>query len=214
MIKPFLTYLLLALVLVASGNGDAKKGNEAYESGNYEEAEKLYRASLEADPENAEVLFNLGNALAKQGKTEEAIQTFMEFRSLAETAENKALAEYNIGNVLAEGEKWKPAAQHYKNSLKLNPSDADARHNLERALAEAKKQEEQEQQQNQQQDQQQDPPSEYAKAMKKRAEQLVAERKYEEAYTLMQEALKVDKTVANFNDFIQRIGTVDEIDSE
>lgn len=212
MIKPLLTYLLIALLFAASGNGDAKKGNEAYEKGEYEEAENLYRASLEVDPENAQVLFNLGNALAKQGKTEEAIQTYMEYRSLAESPEDKSKAEYNIGSVLAEGEQWKPAAQHFRNALKLNPADNDARHNYERALLESQKEEEQ-QQQDEQQNQDQEPPSEYAKAMKKRAEQLVQERKYEEAYNLMQEALKVDQTVQNFNDFIQRIGNVDEIDS-
>lgn len=213
MIKTLFTYILIVLFLATPGNGDAKKGNKAYENGNYEQAETLYRASLEQDPENAQVLFNLGNALAQQGKTEEAIQTFMEFRSLAETAADKSKAEYNIGSVLAEGEQWKPAAQHFRNSLKLNPSDMDARHNFERALLESQKEEEQEQQDQQNQEQEQKPPSEYAKAMKKRAEQLVAERKYEEAYNLMQEALKVDPTVQNFNDFIQRIGNVDQIDS-
>ena len=205
-------YIFTFFLLATSGNGDAKKGNEAYEKGEYVEAEALYRTALEADPENAEVYFNLANALAKQGKTEEAIQTFMEYRSLAESPENKALAEYNIGSVLADGEKWKPAAQHFKNALKLNPNDAEAKHNFERALAEANKKEDQ-QQQDQDQQQEQEPPSEYAKAMKKRAEQLVGERKYNEALNIMQEALKVDQTVQNFNDFISRIDEVSKINS-
>ena len=207
-----LTYCFALLLFVFSGNEDARKGNEAYERGEYAEAETLYRASIDSDPENADVYFNLANALAKQGKTEEAIQTFMEFRTLTESPEKKALAEYNIGSVLAEGEQWKPAAQHFRNSLKLNPDDFEAKHNYERALAEADKQDEQ-QQQDQDQQQEQEPPSEYAKAIKKRAEQLVGERKYREAFNLMQEALKVDQTIQNFNDFIQRIGDVDEIDS-
>lgn len=207
-----LTYCLALLLFTVPGNEEARKGNDAYEKGEYAEAETLYRASLEADPENADVYFNLANALAKQGKTEEAIQTFMEYRSLTESPEKKALAEYNIGSVLAEGEQWKPAAQHFRNSLKLNPNDIEAKHNYERAMAEADKQDEEQQQQDQQ-NQEQEPPSEYAKAMKKRAEQLVNERKYKEAFDVMQEALKVDQTVQNFNDFIQRIGDVDEIDS-
>lgn len=211
--KTLFTYLLIMLFLTGPGNSDAKKGNEAYEQGDYVKAEELYRASLEADPENAEVYFNLANALAKQGKTEEAIQTYMEYRSLADSPEKKALAEYNIGSVLAEGQQWKPATQHFRNSLKLNPNDLETKHNFERALAESGKQDEQEQQQEQQQDQEQEPPSEYAKAMKKRAEQLVGERKYREALNLMQEALNADPTVQNFSDFIKRIGDVSEIDS-
>ncbi len=206
-------YLLIILLLAGPGNSDAKKGNEAYEQGDYAKAEELYRASLEDDPENAEVYFNLANALAKQGKTEEAIQTYMEYRSLADSPEKKALAEYNIGSVLAEGQQWKPATQHFRNSLKLNPADREAKHNYERALAESEKQDDQQQQQDQQHNHDQEPPSEYAKAMKKRAEQLVAERKYQEALNLMQEALNADPTVQNFNDFIKRIGDVSEIDS-
>lgn len=208
-----LTYIFSLLFLFASANGDAKKGNEAYEKGEYETAEKLYRTALEADPDNVDVYFNLANALAKQGKTEEAIQTFMEYRSLAESPEKKAIADYNIGSVLADGEKWKPAAQHFKNSLKLNPSDLDAKHNYERAVAEANKENEQEQEQQDQGEEEQEPPSEYAKAMKKRAEQLVNEQKYGEALNVMNEALKVDQTVQNFNDFIQRIGQVSDINS-
>lgn len=211
-IKSFLLFSLF-FFFAGSTNGDAKKGNEAYQNGNYEEAETLYRTALETDSENAEIYFNLASALAKQGKTEEAIQTFMEYRSLTDQPENKALAEYNIGSVLADGEQWKPAVQHFKNSLKLNPNDSETKHNFERALAEANKQDEQDQdQQNEGQDEQ-EPPSEYAKAMKKRAEQLVGERKYGEAFSIMQEALKVDQTVQNYNDFIQRIGEVSEINS-
>lgn len=208
-----LVYFFSLLLLLGSANEDAKKGNEAYRNGDYEAAETLYRTALEEAPENAEIYFNLANALAKQGKTEDAIQTFMEYRSLADTPEKKALAEYNIGSVLADGEKWKPAAQHFKNSLKLNSTDFDAKHNFERALAEANKEDEQQQDQQDQEQQEQEPPSEYAKAMKKRAEQLVSERKYNEAFNIMQEALKVDQTVQNFNDFIQRIGEVTEINS-
>lgn len=204
-------YLLGFFILTASGDGDAKKGNEAYEKGDYAQAETLYKAALESDPENAKIYFNLGNALAKQGKIEEAIQAYMEFRSLAKTPEDKARAEYNIGSMMAEGEKWKPAAQHFKNSLKLNPTDSEAKHNFERAMAESEKQDQDQQQQ--QQDQDQEPPSDYAKAMKKRAEQLVAERKYQEAHKLMQDALSVDQTVQNYNDFIQRIGNVNEINN-
>lgn len=36
---------------------------------------------------------------------------------------------------------------------------------------------------------------------------------YGEAFQLMQQALQVDQTVQNYNQFIQRIGAVSEIDS-
>ena len=207
------SYLLFLLILIASGKGDAKKGNDAYNNQEYAKAEAFYRTALEAEPERSEIYFNLGNTLAKQGKTEEAIQTFMEYLPLAENPADKAKAQYNIGTILASGEQWEPAAMHLRNSLMLNPDDTEARHNYEKVLAELDKKEQEEEQEQQQDNKPQDPPTAYALEMKKNAEQLVKERKYKEAFDLMQNALQIDKTVSNFNDFIQRIGDVDEIDS-
>lgn len=204
-------HIILGLILLLS-NPDARKGNAAYESGNYAEAEQLFTAALEAEPENAKLWFNLGNALAKQGKTEEAIDAYMEYRSRTQQPEEKAMAEYNIGTILAESENWDPAALHFRNALQLNPSDRDARINYELAL---KKQQEQEEEDQQQQDQQNEDiePSEYAKAMKKQAEALVEQKKYQDAYNLMMRALQVDETVNAFKDFIQRTKDVADINS-
>lgn len=210
-VKSF-TYLFLLFVLIGASNEDARKANEAYENAEYELAEELYRTAMEADPENADIYFNLGNTLAKQGKVEDAIQMYLEYSSMVETPEEKARAEYNIGTVLSESQQWKPALQHLRNALKYAPTDSDTKHNFERALAESQ-QEEEEQQQQQDQNQEQEPPSDYAKAMKKRAEELVRQQLYGEAFQLMQQALQVDQTVQNFNQFIQRIGAVSEIDS-
>lgn len=209
MIKSLL-YISIAFLFMASSDG--RKGNEAYEKGNYAVADSLYRIAIESEPENSKLHFNLGNALAKQGKVEEAIEAYLNAQEYADTEQDRALAQYNIGTLLAENEDWKPAAFHFRNSLSLNPLDAETKHNYE--LASKKAQEDEEDQEKQeQQNQDQEPPSVYAKAMKKRAEQLVAEQKYEQAFNLMQDALKNDKTVQNFNDFIERINTVSTIDN-
>lgn len=196
---------------MASGISDGRKANEAYEKGNYAEAEALYLKAIEENPEDARLYFNLGNAQAKQGKTEEAIESYMEAKALAKDPADKAGAEYNIGTLMAQTSQWKPATAHFKKALKLNPGDPDAKHNYELALA--KQQEEQEEQQQQQENQPPPKPSEYAKAMKKRAEKLVAQRKYAEAYDLMQQALAADNTVRAFNSFIERTKNVAEINS-
>ncbi len=209
MIKILFTYFFLTFIFLA--NEDAKKGNEAYESADYPLAEELFRAALDVEPENAQIYFNLGNALAKQGKVEEAIQMYLEYSSMVESPEELSQAEYNIGTVLSEAQQWKPAVQHLRNALKYNPTDFDAQHNFEKALIESQKEEEEQQQQNQ--DQEQEPPTEYAKAMKARAEELVSQKKYQEAFDLMMQALQVDQTVQNYNQFINRIGAVNEIDS-
>lgn len=208
-----LLYITIFLVLTAFTNDEARQANSAFEAGNYEEAEELYKAAIESTPDNYKLYFNLGNAQAKQGKVEEAIESFLEFRTLAESPQDKSLAEYNIGTLLAEDQKWKPAATHFKNALKLDPSDLDAKHNYERALAEIQNEEDQGGEEQNQENQPPPEPSEYAIAMKKQAEKLVADRRYQDAYNLMQRALEADDTVRAFNDFIERIRNVSEINS-
>lgn len=213
-LKRNLIYIALFLILSAFTNDEARQANSAFEEGNYEKAEELYKAAIEVSPDNYKLYFNLGNAQAKQGKIEEAIDSFMEFRSQAENPKDKSMAEYNIGTMLAEDQKWKPAATHFKNALKLNPSDLEAKHNYERALSEIKNEEDDEGGDEQNQENQPPPePSEYALAMKKQAEKLVAERRYQDAYNLMQKALEADDTVRAFNDFIKRIRDISEINS-
>ncbi|WP_142454510.1 tetratricopeptide repeat protein [Gracilimonas mengyeensis] len=211
--KKLFVYILFLMISVAAVANDGREANKAYEAGNYEEAERLYQAAIEQTPEDARLYFNLGNAQAKQGKVEEAIQSFMEFRGLSSSPREKAKAEYNIGTMLAENQQWKPAVTHFRNALKLNPEDPEAKHNFERAMAEQKKEEEQEgdDQQENQENQPPPEPSQYALAMKKQAEKLIAERKYDQAYNLMQQALEADETVRAFNDFIERTKNVSDI---
>ncbi len=204
-----ITFIALFLAFLISDEG--RKANSAYNAGKYAEADSLYRLALEEEPENFKLHFNLGNALAKQGKAEEAMEYYLNSIEYAETTQEKAQAQYNIGTVLAEKEEWKPAAHHFRKSLRLNPVDGEAKHNYE--LAALKAQEEEQQNQDQQNENQPpEEPTEYAKAMKKRAEQLVAEQRYNDAFNLMQEALQQDRTVQNYNDFIERINNVKTID--
>jgi len=205
--------LYISLIVFLIGSTDGRKGNEAYEKGNYAEADSLYRLAIETEPENSKLFFNLGNTLAKQGKVEEAIEAYLNSQEYADNEADKALAQYNIGTLLAENEDWKPAAHHFRNSLKLNPSDIEAKHNYELAKKKTEEEENEQNQDQQNQDQEQEEPSEYAKAMKKRAEQLVAQERYKEAFDLMNMALQNDKTVQNFGDFIERINTVNTINN-
>lgn len=210
MLKKVLFYISLFLLTAAFTSDAARDANEAYERGDFAEAERLYKMAIESNPDEAKLYFNLANALAQQGKTEEAVQAYKEFRSRTEQPVEKAAAEFNLGSLMAKNEDWETAALHFRNALKMNPADEDARFNYELAL---KKKEEGEQEQQQQENQPPPIPSEYAKAMKKQAEKLVNERKYNEAYNLMMNALKADDTVRAFNTFINRIKEVADINT-
>ena len=65
-----------------------------------------------------------------------------------------AQAWYNLGNSLFKQQQLEPALEAYKEALRRNPSDTDAKHNLEVALEQLQQQ--QQQQDREQSDDQQD----------------------------------------------------------
>jgi Ca-activated chloride channel homolog len=150
-------HLFLLLVLLLNlFNDKAREGNRAYERGDYETAVKHYMEALQTEPNNARIYFNLGNALSKLGKGEEARAAWDQSNTLTPSAIDQSKATYNKGNVAAEQQKWEQALQEYRNALKMNPNDADAKHNYEMAVKKKQEQDQQQQQQQQNQDQKQD----------------------------------------------------------
>jgi tetratricopeptide (TPR) repeat protein len=147
-----LCFLLLSPVLSFSQNEKAliKKGNEAYEKQEFENAISNYQKASEKNPANPTAQFNLGNALYKNKKTEEAVKAYENTLANFSSKEDKAKAFYNKGVVLQNNKKLPECIEAYKNALKLNPADEDARQNLQKALLqqqqEQKKQDKKEEQ--------------------------------------------------------------------
>ena len=123
------------------------------------DAEASYRKALEEDPNNWDASFNLANALASQGRMEEAARQYQALGSKTDVEKEKRAAAYhNLGNCLLQSENLQGAVEAYKNALRNNPNDLETKYNL--AWAQDKmKQQQNENQQNQdqnKQDQQQD----------------------------------------------------------
>jgi len=114
-------------------------GNVYYSQQQFDLAGTEYRKAIESDPANATVKFNLGNTLYKQGKKEEAEKLFSEVTFAAKDESLKAKAFYNKGVMLTRQNKLEESIEAYKNSLRINPDDNDARENLQKALLELKK---------------------------------------------------------------------------
>jgi Ca-activated chloride channel family protein len=164
--------LTIALLLLTAFNDKAREGNRAYERGDYETAAKLYMDALQEEPENARLYFNLGNALAKMGKPAEAAAAWDQFKELNQSPLEKSKAVYNQGNTAAEQKEWDKALNSYREALKLNPSDLDAKHNYEMAVKQKQEQEQQQQDQEQQkQDQKQDQQQEQEQQQQQEQEQ-------------------------------------------
>lgn len=128
--------IILSLVFFhASAQRKAvKEGNKLYEKGKYKDAENAYQQALSKHPEYVPGLFNLGNALFKEKNYEASRKVMENTAKQAKEAQVKAGAYYNIGNSYMQEQKWEEAVHAYKNALRVNPQDADAKYNLSYAL--------------------------------------------------------------------------------
>ena len=130
----------------------AREGNTHYETGNFIDAEINYKKALAKNADLLEAQFNLGDALVKQERFDEALEAFEKVSTSTENQNLKANALHNKGNVLLSQQDLEGAIESYKDALRINPKDQETRYNY----AYVKKLLDDQQQQNQDQDQNED----------------------------------------------------------
>ncbi len=143
-----------------------REGNKLYNSKKFRESEVSYQKALKKDPKSFKAGFNLGDALYKQEKFDEASKQFTEVGAKSNDKTNSSKAFHNLGNSYLLQNKFDESINAYKNALRNNPTDLATKYNLAYAQAMKKKKQEQEKQDNkdkqqnkdqQQQKQQQQP---------------------------------------------------------
>src|SRR5664279_4261951 len=127
-----------------------RQGNREYEKSKFSDSEISYRKAVDKNKQSPDALFNVGDALYKQNKFEEAGKQFTENVSENYDKSKKSAAMFNLGNSLLKANKLQESIEAYKGSLKLRPNNPEAKYNLSYAQDLLKRQ--QEQQQKQQQD--------------------------------------------------------------
>lgn len=155
------TLLILLLVLGFSLQGTyaqsekkaVRKGNKEFKKEQYLDSEISYRSALEQNKESYKARFNLGDALYKQDKYEEAGSTFEGLTQGDASQKRRADAYYNLGNSFFKNEQLEESIEAYKEALRLNPNDFETKYNLAQALRLIEQQENPE---NQDQDQNED----------------------------------------------------------
>jgi Ca-activated chloride channel homolog len=110
------------------------EGVDKYKTGNFTESENNFKKALDKDQELFEGHFNLGDALYKMGKYDEAMNSYKNSMGFTESPVNKAKVFHNIGNSLLKSQKYQESIDAYKNALKLNPNDPETKYNLSYAL--------------------------------------------------------------------------------
>ncbi|MFL2564015.1 MAG: tetratricopeptide repeat protein [Flavobacteriales bacterium] len=153
------TYIFIVLtlgsffsVIAQSERKMTRNGNTNYETGNFIDAEINYKKALEKNSDLLEAQFNLGDALFKQERFDEALEAFEKVSASTEDYNLKANALHNKGNVLLSQQDLEGAIESYKDALRVNPKDHETRYNY----TYVKKLLEEQQQQNQDQEKNED----------------------------------------------------------
>ena len=123
-----------------------KAGNAAYLRGNYNEAQTAFQQATLDKPDDPVAHYNLGIALYRQGKFREAARTFQaslsrypeqsaeQIAKQTESILSQSSIFYNLGNAQFKVGDLTGAIVSYKQTLRLEPQDTDAQHNLALAL--------------------------------------------------------------------------------
>ena len=102
------------------------------QSRTYADAETLYRATIDRNPDCWLAHNNLGLILAGRGEVDEAIA---HFQKALDIQPDHVQAHNNLGLALADRGESDEAIAHYRKALDLKPDFAEARYNLGLALA-------------------------------------------------------------------------------
>lgn len=128
--------LLCSLVAFSQEKENGKKdkylskGNKEFSKKEYVEAEADYRISQSKNPTNPQSMYNLGNAIYRQGKPSEAMYAYFDAIEKAETKKDKHRAYHNLGNMLMEQKDYQMAVEAYRNALRNDPYDEETRYNF------------------------------------------------------------------------------------
>jgi Ca-activated chloride channel homolog len=139
-------WLAVAVLVTGFGIGDLERGNRHYRAGRYAEAVDSYLSALRSGRDSPQLRYNLGTALIQLGRYDQAVEQFQAALAGIEP-ELRQRALYNMGTTLlhagreadddqARQQLLAGAVEALKQTLRLGPTDVDAKWNLELALRE------------------------------------------------------------------------------
>lgn len=156
-------YLIAVLLIVspftdldkiARVNKAKKEAEKAYMEGNYKKAHDAYKLLIDSmGVKEDEVLLDFAHTQYHLKDTTNAVKSYQQLtQSSNQTI--ASVAEQQLGQAFFDKKQYEPALEHYKNALKKNPSNQDARYNYELLKKLIQEQKDQQDQNQQNQDQQ------------------------------------------------------------
>ncbi len=119
-----------ALALSACSEVAANEADRMYLAGDHTGALARYRQLIAQEPEIVELRVNAGNALHQLGQHAEANEEYG-YASREGSSGIAAVAYYQTGNTLFRMGQLEEAREAYKDALRLDPGDRDAKFNIE-----------------------------------------------------------------------------------
>lgn len=136
--------------------GLVRKGNRQFKREQFEKSVDSYQRALQHDSTSFEAKYDLASALYRTERYDKAEKTLLSIVSdTTRTELERGEVAYNLGNTQFAQQKYKEALSSYRQAMRCNPDDEDAKFNYaftKRLI----QQQEQQQQQQQNQDQNQD----------------------------------------------------------
>lgn len=123
-----------------SYNTHIYEGNKAFDAKNYERASSSYSSAAKINAKDFTAHYNLGNAFYKRKMYAEAKAEYTKAKDLAKNKNDRMAALYNLGNVEMESSNHDKAADLYKEALKWDPYNENARRNYQIAKLKDKEQ--------------------------------------------------------------------------
>lgn len=131
-------FTIFSSTLAQSTRSLVNEGVDLYKNQKFADAEVNFKKGTEKSPDNFEAKFNLGDSYYKQQRYDEAMKSYQSAFVDAKNDLDKSKIYYNVGNSLLKSQKLKESIGAYKESLKLNPDDEQAKYNLSYALNQLK----------------------------------------------------------------------------
>ncbi len=124
------------------------EGNQKFDGKDYEGASSKYMEAIKSNDKDFTAHYNMGNALYKSKKYEEAKAEFEKAEKLSQTLPDKTAALHNLGNAYMQMNQPEKAADYYKKALKQDPHSEVTRKNYEIAKLKEKEKQQQKNEQN------------------------------------------------------------------
>lgn len=163
--RAIVKYLAIVVLLFVCGEvsaqqmkerGLVRRGNREFRREHFEKSVDSYQRALQHDSTCFEAKYDLASALYRTERYDKAEKTLLSIvGDSTRTEKERGEVAYNLGNTQFAQQKYKEALSSYRQAMRCNPNDEDAKFNYAFTKRLIQQQEQQQQQQNQDQNQDQ-----------------------------------------------------------